>query len=102
MGQSIGWYRFSEDKSSHKWADDIPEDFDSRFIGRWEYYFAIWGVPYERTSQGDDGMIRPTDFVVFREKLTAIGLLTDSEKHEIFGLMTDWLEAHPDVYLDYS
>lgn len=102
MGQSIGWYRFSEDKSRREWAKDVPDTFDMRFDGRWEWYRAIWDVPHERTEQGDDAMFRPTDFVAFRQRLTELGLLADDEGHEMFREMTDWLEAHPDVYVEYS
>jgi hypothetical protein len=102
MGQTIGWYRFTEDKSRHEWAKDVPDYFDMKFDGRWEWFQAIWEVPHERVFSGDDAMFRPTDFVAFRERLSTIGLLVGDEEHEVFREMTDYLEAHPDVYVEYS
>lgn len=103
MSQSIGWYRFKED-GSHEWAKDAPDTFDMKFDGRWEWYQAIWDVPHERipVTDHDCHYMRPTDFTAFRQRLAEIGLLKDDEEHEIFREMADWLEAHPDVYVEYS
>lgn len=107
MGQSIGWYRLKEHpKYGHEsiWADDVPDMFDMKFDGRWEWYQAIWDVPYERVpvTDYDCHYMRPTDFAAFRQRLTELGLLADDEEHEIFREMTDWLEQHSDVYVEYS
>jgi hypothetical protein len=103
MGQTIGWYKFTTDKSKHTWADDVPEWADMKFDGRWEWFRAILDVPHERTDMSDDAMFRPTDFAAFRGKLNEQGLLEPDEDGDcLIRDITDWLEQHPDVYVEYS
>lgn len=112
MGQSIGWYRLGERWKSGgyktPWADDAPKEFHERFQGRAEWWSAALGCGEQVITCGccQDGYTygcdtssvwRPTDFAAFREAQQKAGL-TD----EIFVQMTDWLEAHPDVYVDYN
>jgi hypothetical protein len=116
MGMDIGWYRLTGDKFKTKWAGDVPEEYTMRFTRRGLFVSLIYDVPYEhhRTCscpEGDKhnyfcddiGVVRPTDFAAFREKLKAEGMLEpDEEGFNIFNEMVDWLEKHPDVYVEFS
>lgn len=118
MGMSIGFYRIT---GRHKrgWlitesAEDAPERFGERFPRRMGYTNLVFDVPHEYVktcSCGEkcfygcsgDAIYRPTDFTLFREKLKAEGYFEPDVGGEcIFKEMTDWLEAHPDVYIEFS
>jgi hypothetical protein len=127
MGMDIGFHRLAKDPTK-RWidkapADDAPEHFTHRFEGRGAYTNLIFDVPHEyiktcgcgeRCGYGcsGDAVYRPTDFAAFREKLRTEGMYEpameedyDGEKvdgNQIFREMTDWLEQHPDVYVDFG
>jgi hypothetical protein len=119
MGQDIGWYRLKGRNSTggwnQEWAEDAPDKFSRRFPQRWDWYISIFGVPNESIitcgccqngyTYGCDtsSVVRPTDFKAFREKLSQQGLLEPDEDGDcVCRDMTDWLEQHPDVYVEYS
>lgn len=112
MGQNLGFYRLTGDKFITKHADDVPEHFEDRFQGRWDFFNAVLdvgeiiktcgcGADRCRPMCSGDSVIRLTDFAALREKLGVL-LKPDEDGDSIFRDMTDWLEAHPDVYVDYS
>lgn len=113
MGQQLGWYRLGEKWKSGgyktPWANDAPPEFADRFDGRWAWFNAVLDSDHEQiitcgccqngSTYGCDtpSLWRPKDFTEFRAKQTAANLIKP-----IFKQMTDWLEAHPDVYVEYS
>jgi hypothetical protein len=127
VGTDIGFRRLVKDPTKRwidtAWADDAPEHFTHRFEGRGVFTNLIFDVPHEYVKTcgcGEtcaygcpgDAVYRPTDIDAFREKLKAEGMLEpkiekyfDGEEYDanqIFREMTDWLEAHPDVYVDFG
>ncbi len=83
-------------------------NFAERFQGRAAWWSALLDNGAEVITCGccqngytygcdTSSVWRPTDFAAFREAQRKAGL-TD----EIFVQMTDWLEARPDVYVDYG
>lgn len=127
MGQDIGFHRIIG-KHPRGWletktAEDVPERFTERFDRRGNYTTLVFDVPHEyvktcscgeKCSYGcpGDAIYRPTDFDAFRGKLKEAGMwerreeeYNDGEKYDanqIFRDMTEWLETHPNVYIDFG
>jgi hypothetical protein len=127
MGMEIGFQRIVG-KHPRGWletktADDAPEHFTHRFDRRGNFTNLIFDVPHEyvktcscgeKCSYGcpGDAIYRPTDFAAFREKLKEEGMWEpkieeyyDGERYDsnqIFRDMAEWLEQHPDVYVDFG
>lgn len=109
MGQNLGFHRLTGDKFVTKHADDVPDRFEDRFDGRWDFFNATLDVGeiIKTCSCGDkcfygcpgDSVIKVTDFDALRAKLD---LTLDEDGDNIFRDMVDWLESHPDVCIDYG
>lgn len=122
MGMNIGFYRIVR-KHPRGWletksANDAPEYFTYRFPRIMAYCHTILDVPHEYLKTcscgekcsygcGGDAVYRPTDFAAFRAQLKAGGFFGDvfygeDGEEDVFKEITDWLEAHPDVYVEIS
>lgn len=101
MGQTIGWYKW-DGKEKH-WDRGVPPWFDAKWDGTWEWFIAIFDAsPQEvdKDTHTGDSLFRPGDFAAFRAKLAAI--TTDSERLADYEVMTAYLEAHPDTYVNFG
>ena len=116
MGQTIGWRKFTHEKEQYgQKVEDLPDWFDGKWAGRFEWYIAMFDGETESRDECPvmgNGYYRPRDFAKFRESLASIKdsdvinqhwpALDMSEVRASWKECTDFLEAHPDVFVDYS
>lgn len=113
MGQAIGFRILTHDKFITKGASGVPDHFTDRFQGRWDWFNAVLDTPHEYVKDcgcgegkcyygcSGDAVFRPTNFQALRSKLGPM-VNPPTEENQIFREITDWLEAHPDVYVEFS
>ncbi len=93
---------------------DVPDHFSNRYAQRMDWLAAMWDVEHESVltclckneeyhnypmACADPRGRRPTDFDAFRAKYREI---IKPDQVSVFDEMTDWLEQHPGVYVDFS
>lgn len=101
MGQTIGWYKW--DGKNKTWDDDIPDWFDAKWEGTFAWWIAILDaapVLIEEDSYTGDYLARPGNFDQFRAKLKTV--TDDPVRLDSYEEMTVYLEAHPDVYVNFG
>ena len=104
MGMDLGFVSINK-------SVKVPEDFQWRFARRGEFWSQCWlgfaslyqcNTEWHKDKRDCDlgclNLTRPAqeDFPALRKKMRELVL------EPIFFEIVDWLEAHPDVYLEYS
>lgn len=118
MGYDLLFYKMSGGDLNFD-ESDVPEDFSHRYEGRQQWLSLMWDLPHDSKQTcncdlsvdgkhhyfcADPSATRPKDFAAFRRKIRDAGLDSPDwgDGRAIFSEMTDWLEAHPEIYVSFS
>lgn len=112
MGQTIGWKRYDQATGKSERDERVPERFRGKWAGRFEWFQSLYVRNNTESMPGDDDYLRSIDFDATRKHLDEIPdneviaqhwpSLDMADVRRCWKECTDYLEAHPDVFVDYS
>lgn len=111
MGQTIGWRKYDSQTGKSEWAK-VPDWFEGKWTGRWDWFQSLYASGETLQMGNDDEYLRPVDFNAVRQHLANISDESVVAQHwpdldmvnvrNSWKQCTDWLEANPDVFVDYG